>query len=161
MGSKIPGKRKKGTSSGKDDQLWRCRKTKKFEASLLHNLPHGTCFVDAGAHFGDTLITMALYARDTLQRPDIRFVAFEPNPMKARFIEECAAANGFHSDSSSSSKSINTIRVISCVLGDETSTGGARARKENEKDWYKFDGRTSYEEVVIGEPLHNSTPIAN
>mmetsp|Transcript_15586 Transcript_15586/g.32958 ORF Transcript_15586/g.32958 Transcript_15586/m.32958 type:complete len:307 (+) Transcript_15586:166-1086(+) len=155
--SKIPGKRKKGTSSGKDDQLWRCRKTKKFEASLLHNLPHGACFVDAGAHFGDTVITMALYARDTLQRPDIRFVAFEPNPKKARFIEECAAANGFDSDINSK----NTIRVISCVLGDETSTGGARARKETEKDWCKFDGRTSYEEVAIRGPLHNSTRIAN
>eukprot|EP00581_Thalassiosira_minuscula_P001414 CAMPEP_0183746348 /NCGR_PEP_ID=MMETSP0737-20130205/66708_1 /TAXON_ID=385413 /ORGANISM="Thalassiosira miniscula, Strain CCMP1093" /LENGTH=331 /DNA_ID=CAMNT_0025982041 /DNA_START=798 /DNA_END=1793 /DNA_ORIENTATION=- len=137
--SKIPGKRKKGTWSGKDDQLWRCRKTKKFEASLLNNLPHGACFVDAGAHFGDTVITMALYARDTLQRHDIRFVAIEPNRRKAQYIEECAAANGFESD---------TLKVISCVLGDDTVIGGARVRREDGKEWCKFDGRTSYEKVV-------------
>ena len=152
--SKIPGKQKKGSWSGKDDQLWRCRKTKRFEASLLNSLPHGACFVDAGAHFGDTVITMALYARDTLQRHDIRFVAFEPNPEKALFIEECAAANGFDSD---------TVRVISCVLGDETSIDGARVRREKEKDWCEFDGRTSYEEVVgecegLGIETSNTTP---
>lgn len=142
--NKIPGKPKKGTWSGKDDQLWRCRKTKKFEASLLYNLPHGSCFVDAGAHFGDTVITMALYARDTLNRDDIRFVAFEPNPTKAQFIEDCARANGFGSDA---------IKVISCVLGDETSIGGAKARREQVKDWCKFDGRTSYETVVEPDGL--------
>jgi len=136
--SKIPGKRKKGTWSGKDDQLWRCRKTKRFEASMLDNLPHGACFVDAGAHFGDTVITMALFARDTLQRHDLRFIAFEPNPTKARFIEECAAANGFEPD---------TLNVISCVLGDETLVGGAKARRENEKEWCEFDGRTSYRKL--------------
>lgn len=153
--SKIPGKRKNGTWSGKDDQLWRCRKTKRFEASLLNNLPHGTCFVDAGAHFGDTVITMAIYARDTLQRHDLRFVAFEPNPTKARFIEECAAANGFDTD---------TIRVISCVLGDESLVGGAKAKREQVKDWCEFDGRTSYcrlveecDGVVVLESSKNAT----
>eukprot|EP00571_Detonula_confervacea_P009858 CAMPEP_0172301456 /NCGR_PEP_ID=MMETSP1058-20130122/3342_1 /TAXON_ID=83371 /ORGANISM="Detonula confervacea, Strain CCMP 353" /LENGTH=315 /DNA_ID=CAMNT_0013011581 /DNA_START=141 /DNA_END=1088 /DNA_ORIENTATION=+ len=153
--AKIPGKRQNGTWSGKDDQLWRCRKTKRFEASLLNNLPHGACFVDAGAHFGDTVITMAIYARDTLQRHDIRFVAFEPNRTKAQFIEECAEANGFDSD---------TLRVISCVLGDETLIGGAKAMREHAKDWCKFDGRTSYSKVT---PQHetlvlvDSVPLAN
>lgn len=144
--SKIPGRRKRGTWSGKDDQLWRCRKTKKFEASLLDNLPRGACFVDAGAHFGDTVVTLALYARDTLRRTDIRFVAFEPNPAKARFIEECAAANGL------GPRGDNAIEVVSCVLGDETSVRGARARREREKDWCQFDGRTSYEGVVDEVP---------
>ncbi|KAL7548145.1 hypothetical protein ACHAWF_011449 [Thalassiosira exigua] len=150
--SKIPGKFKKGSWSGKDDQLWRCRKTKKFEASLLGNLPLGACFVDAGAHFGDTVITMALYARDTLNRRDIRFVAFEPNPTKARFIEECGAANGFDSD---------TLRVISCVLGDEILAGGARTRAEREKNWCEFDGRTSYELVKEREESKMNPSVDN
>ena len=132
--SKIPStKSKKGSISGKDDQLWRCRKTKRFEASLLSSLPHGSCFVDAGAHFGDTVITLALYARDTLGRCDLRFVAIEPNQIKAKFIQDTAEANGFDS---------KTLRVISCVLGNETLMGGAKARKNDE--WCKFDGRTSY-----------------
>lgn len=136
--SKIPStKAKKGSFSGKDDQLWRCRKTKRFEASLLSSLPHGSCFVDAGAHFGDTVITLALYARDTLGRCDLRFVAIEPNQIKAKFIQDTAKANGFDS---------KTLRVISCVLGNETLIGGAKARKNDE--WCKFDGRTSYIKAV-------------
>lgn len=124
---------KKGTWSGKDDQLWRCRKTKKFEASLLIYLPHGSTFVDGGAHFGDTTITMALYARNTLKRDDLRFVAIEPNPVKAQWIRDCAAANGFDEE---------TVRVIECVLGDETALGSASVRKSQYCD---YDGRVSYE----------------
>jgi FkbM family methyltransferase len=150
--AKIPGRPKKGRWTGKDDQLWRCRKTKKFEASLLNNLPHGASFVDAGAHFGDTVLTMALYARDTLRRDDIRFVAFEPNPKKARFIEECAAANGFAPD---------TLRVISCVLGDETSIEGATAMRDHGKDWCEFDGRTSYSKVTPPDEDVSSVPSGN
>ena len=136
--SKIPStKAKKGSFSGKDDQLWRCRKTKRFEASLLRSLPYGSCFVDAGAHFGDTVITLALYARDTLGRCDLRFVAIEPNQIKAKFIQDTAKANGIDS---------KTLRVISCVLGNETLIGGAKARKNDE--WCKFDGRTSYIKAV-------------
>lgn len=132
--TKIPStKSKKGSFSGKDDQLWRCRKTKRFEASLLSSLPYGSFFVDAGAHFGDTVITMALYARDTLGRHDLRFVAIEPNHIKAKFIQETAKANGFDT---------KTLKVISCVLGNETLMGGAKARKNDE--WCKYDGRTSY-----------------
>ncbi len=148
--SLIPGRPKRGRWTGKDDQLWRCRKTKKFEASLLNNLPHGASFVDAGAHFGDTVMTMALYARDTLRRDDIRFVAFEPNPRKARFIEECAAANGFSSEN---------FRVICCVLGDETSIGGAVARRGHGRNWCEFDGRTSYTKVMPRDGDVNS--VAN
>ena len=151
--AKIPGRSNKGRWTGKDDQLWRCRKTKKFEASLLNNLPRGSSFVDAGAHFGDTVMTMAIYARDTLLRGDIRFVAFEPNPTKARFIEECAAANGFAPE---------TLRVISCVLGDETSIGGAVVRRDNARDWCEFDGRTSYSKVAPSEDGDvSSVPLGN
>jgi hypothetical protein len=153
--SLIPGRPRGGRWTGKDDQLWRCRRTKRFEASLLSTLPIGSCFVDAGAHFGDTVLTMALHARDSLHREDIRFVAFEPNATKARFIEACAAANGFAPE---------TLRVISCVLGDETRVGGAVPRRsrgmnrgrrrrgggggEGGGDWCEFDGRTSYAMVA-------------
>ena len=148
----IPGRPKKGRWTGKDDQLWRCRKTKKFEASLLNDLPRGASFVDAGAHFGDTVMTMALYARDTLLRDDIRFVAFEPNPTKARFIKGCAAANGFAPE---------TLRVISCVLGDETSIGGAVVRRDHVRDWCEFDGRTSYSKVAPPDEDVSSVPLGN
>lgn len=100
---------------------------------MLIYLPHGSTFVDGGAHFGDTIITMALYARDTLQRNDLRFVAIEPNPVKARWIRDCAAINGFNEDA---------VRVIECVLGDETAMGSASVRKSKYCD---FDGRISYE----------------
>jgi len=46
---------------------------------------------------------MELYARDTLHREDIRFVAFEPNPTKVCFIEH-ARMNGFDNP--------NTFRVL-------------------------------------------------
>ena len=143
--AKIPGRPKAGRWTGKDDQLWRCRKLKKFEASLLSTLPHGTCFVDAGAHFGDTILTMALYARDILHREDIRFVAFEPNPTKVGFIEHIARVNGFDNP--------NTFRVICCVLGDKTISDGAMVRKNRtkEKEWCEFDGRTSYS--LVSSPL--------
>ena len=78
---------------------------------------------------------MALYARDTLLRDDLRFVAFEPNPIKAQWIRDCAAENGFEEE---------TIRVIECVIGDETAFGSASVRKS---PYCEFDGRTSYEWV--------------
>jgi len=97
------------------------------------HLPQGSTFVDGGAHFGDTTITMSLYARETLNRNDLRFVAIEPNTEKAQWIRECAAANGFNED---------TIRVVECVLGDETALSSATVRKSR---YCKYDGRISYE----------------
>mmetsp|Transcript_17097 Transcript_17097/g.35877 ORF Transcript_17097/g.35877 Transcript_17097/m.35877 type:complete len:349 (+) Transcript_17097:58-1104(+) len=136
---KIPG-HKPGTWSGKDDQLWRCRKTKKFEASLLSSLPLNSTFVDAGAHYGDTVVTMALYARDTLKREDLRFMAFEPNGRKVEFIEGCVRENGLE----------GMVKVVQCVLGDKTVIGGARVRRERAEKFCEFDGRTSYELVNKG-----------
>ena len=130
---------KKGTYTGKDDQLWRCRKTKKFEASQLIYLPPNSTFVDAGAHFGDTILTMALYARDTLNRNDLRFVAIEPNPRKAEWIRDCASANGFDEE---------TLCVLECVIGDETALASASVRKSR---YCEYDGRTSYEWVDESE----------
>jgi len=132
--AKIPGRPKKRWT-GKDDQLWRCRKTKKFEASLLNKTlwRHGR---DDGA----------LRARYPAQG------RFEPNPTMARFIEECAAANGFAPE---------TLRVISCVLGDETSIGGAVARKDRVRDWCEFDGRTSYFKVAPPDEDLSSVPLGN
>jgi len=127
----LPSGTKKGTWSGKDDQLRRCRKTKKFEASLLVHLPPNSTFVDGGAHFGDTTLTLALYARETLLRQDINFIAFEPNPVKAQYIRDMAIANG-----------LDTIRVFECVLGDETANASASVRTSN---YCPYDGRTSYE----------------
>jgi hypothetical protein len=61
-----------------DNQLLRCPLHKKYEANLILGCPLNTVFLDVGAHYGDTCLTMALYAKKN-ERDDIRFFAFEPN----------------------------------------------------------------------------------
>lgn len=83
---------------------------------------------------------MALYARDTLKREDLRFMAFEPNGRKVEFIEGCVRENGLE----------GMVKVVQCVLGDKTVIGGARVRREKAEKFCEFDGRTSYELVNKG-----------
>ena len=68
-----------------DHQLHRCKKHKQYEGNLLSTLSKNSSFLDIGAHFGDTVLTMALLAR-RINRKDIRFVAFEPNKEKCDYI---------------------------------------------------------------------------
>ncbi len=83
---------------------------------------------------------MAIYARDTLKRGDLKFFAFEPNKTKVEFIEGCVRDNGLE----------GVVKVVQCVLGDETIFGGAKVRKEKAEKFCEFDGRTSYEIVEKG-----------
>ena len=125
------------------DQLWRCRKHKKWEASLLPSLPVGSAFLDVGAHFGDTVVTMALHAR-AIGRGDVRFFAFEPSPLKCRFIEKLVKANGVE----------GAVTVVEAAVGEE---GGRRVvRAEEGGGRGGLDGGTRY---VLATNMTNMTNI--
>ena len=72
--------------------LHRYEKTKLYEGYLMLNIPKNSAFLDVGAHNGDTVLTLALYAKNN-NRDDIRFVAFEPDEVKSNFIKVAADAN--------------------------------------------------------------------
>jgi len=55
-----------GFSLRTDDPLLRCRRQKQAEANFLKDLGHGAVVVDVGAHLGDTILTLALYASTRL-----------------------------------------------------------------------------------------------
>ncbi len=84
-----------GWTDFEDNQLLRCPVHKEYEAKLLLDIPHGSSFLDVGAHFGDTVLTMALYAKNN-NRDDIRFFAFEPNRIKCEHISRIAELNGLN-----------------------------------------------------------------
>ena len=75
-----------------DLQLYRCRKHKRWEADRLKELSQGTTFVDVGAHYGDTVVTMAIFARAN-GREDLKFVAIEPCSSKCEWIQNIAKIN--------------------------------------------------------------------
>lgn len=55
------------------------RKTKLYEGYLIKHMPTKSSFLDVGAHNGDVVLTMAIYAKN-IGRTDIRF--FVLNQMK-------------------------------------------------------------------------------
>lgn len=84
-----------GWTDFEDNQLLRCPIHKEYEAKLLLNMSHGSSFLDVGSHYGDTILTMALYAKN-MGREDICFFAFEPNRTKCEHITRIAELNGLH-----------------------------------------------------------------
>lgn len=76
-------------------QLYRCSKLKNYEAYFLLQLPYNHSFLDIGAHFGDTSITMALHAKNN-NRNDIRFIAFEPCKEKCDYITKISNLNNLN-----------------------------------------------------------------
>jgi hypothetical protein len=81
-----------GWTNFHENQLVRCKTHKTFEANIVLNMPQNTSFVDVGAHYGDTILTMALYAKE-IKRNDLRFFAFEPNTNKCNHIKNIANLN--------------------------------------------------------------------
>ena len=75
-----------------DNQLLRCKKHKQREAEYLLQMPYGSSFLDVGANWGDTVLTMAIHAKNN-NRSDIRFYAFEPNRKKCQVIQAISAYN--------------------------------------------------------------------
>jgi FkbM family methyltransferase len=88
-----------------DNQILRCPKHKLYESTLLQSIHLNGTFIDAGAHWGDTVITMSLFAR-RIGRNDIRFFAFEPCKSKCDYIESITKLNNL------------PIKVINTALGD-------------------------------------------
>lgn len=89
-----------------DNQLLRCKWHKKKEANFLMNLPENTSFLDIGAHFGDTSLTLALFAKEN-KRSDINFFAFDPNPIKCEYIQKMSDLNELN------------IKVFNLALGEK------------------------------------------
>ena len=79
----------------KNNQLLRCKNHKIIEMGMMMSLPRNASFLDVGAHFGDTVLTMALYALNN-NRSDIRFFAFEPNIKKYEFIKTISKKNNLN-----------------------------------------------------------------
>ena len=108
-----------------DTQLRRCPNHKKYEAGLVMKMPRDSAFLDVGAHYGDTCLTMAIHAK-MHNRSDIRFYAFEPHRGKAHHIETIAKVNGLN------------VRVFNnCV-------GNSNGRASFDKTWEWYAGRASY-----------------
>jgi len=94
-----------GINFRKNHQLLRCIKHKEIEGEYLLSLPQNYSFLDIGAHCGDTVLTMALYARKN-NREDIRFFAFEPNTIKCEVIQKVAEKNKLN------------IKIYNCCVGN-------------------------------------------
>jgi len=90
VGTKIVGK-----SFIKNNQLLRCERHKRIEAQYMLSLPINSSFLDIGANYGDTVLTMALHALKN-NRKDIRFFAFEPNRLKCEIIQRVAKINNLN-----------------------------------------------------------------
>jgi len=67
-------------------------------------MPINSSFLDIGSHFGDTITTMALHAKNN-NRDDIRFYAFEPNSNKVLHIKNISKLNNLN------------ITVFNCCVG--------------------------------------------
>jgi len=121
-----------GWNNFPDNQLTRCPVHKKFEAVMVRLLPKGCSFLDVGAHFGDTIITMAMRAK-TINRLDIRFFAFEPNTLKCDHIRKIARLNG-----------LTSVCVINTGVGDK------RTRIQTDGMSDELTGACSYREAPDG-----------
>lgn len=75
-----------------DNLLLEYKNHKQLEANMMLNLPHNSAFLDVGANYGDTILTMAIHAKNK-NRHDIRFFAFEPNTSKCEYIQKIAKLN--------------------------------------------------------------------
>ena len=116
-----------------DNQLIRCKKHKIYEADLMMKMPKYTSFLDIGSHYGDTILTMTLHAKNN-NRTDIRFFAFEPNISKCKHIKKIADLND-----------LNIIIFNNCV-GNNNNTSKARPSGE----WNEQLGCCSYINSVNG-----------
>ena len=58
-------------------------------------MPINSSFLDIGAHYGDSVCSYALYAKNN-NRNDIRFFAFEPNKIKCDHISKISELNNLN-----------------------------------------------------------------
>jgi PhzF family phenazine biosynthesis protein len=116
-------------------QLRRCRKHKQHEASLLPFLTPGSVVLDVGAHFGDTVLTLALRSKALGLR--LRFFAFEPSEEKVEFIRQAVEDNALG----------DSVTVVRTAVGDST---GDVVLVENKKG-SEYDGDRVFRLVGGGE----------
>ena len=121
----VLGQEVKGWEDFPDNQLLRCPKQKQYEAELLLTIPKGSSFIDIGAHYGDTVITMALFAQANL-RADIRFFAFEPNIAKCEHMRRICQLNQL---------SVNVL---------QTAVGDAHRRVSRSSQYAAESGQSTY-----------------
>lgn len=121
-----------GWTNFPENQLLRCKDHKFYEGKLLLNMPIGTSFLDIGSHYGDTVLTMALYAKNN-NRNDIRFFAFEPNIDKYNHIKSIASLNNLN------------ITVYNCCVGN------SNKKASNDNVIPSYCGATSYTITDNGE----------
>ena len=114
-----------------DNQLLRCKNHKLYESNLILGLPLDYSYLDVGSHYGDTVLTLALYAKKW-NRKDIRFFAFEPNKQKCRHIKFIAKLN-----------SIN-VKVINACVGNNNNYA------ISDGSWDERLGCCSYIEQKLG-----------
>ena len=88
----VLGDKLKGWKLFPDDLLFRCSEQKKFQLQHLLQMPINSSFLDIGAHYGDTVCTFAIYAKNH-NRNDIKFFAFEPNKDKCDYISSISKLN--------------------------------------------------------------------
>lgn len=92
-------------SFNNNHELLRCENHKKIESEYLLKMPINSSFLDIGANYGDTVLTMSLHAKKN-NRLDIRFFAFEPNKKKCKFIKRVAKRNDLK------------IKIYNCCVGN-------------------------------------------
>ena len=92
-----------------DNQLQRCEEHKKLEAKLMLTIPENSSFLDIGCHYGDSICTLAIHAKNN-NRGDIRFFAFDPHPRKCEHIRNIAQQNDLN------------IEVYNHCVGDHNGT---------------------------------------
>jgi len=91
----ILGDKLKGWTLFPDNLLYRCPKQKHFQLQHLLQMPINSSFLDIGSHFGDTVCTFAIYAKNN-NRNDINFFAFEPNKDKCDYISKISKLNNLN-----------------------------------------------------------------
>lgn len=91
----VLGDKLKGWKLFSDNLLYRCPKQKHFQLQHLLQMPINSSFLDIGAHFGDTVCTFAIYAKNH-NRNDIKFFAFEPNKDKCDYISKISKLNNLN-----------------------------------------------------------------
>lgn len=112
--------------------LHKYKRHKKFESKLLHELPLNSSYLDIGSNFGDTVLTLAIYAQ-RINRSDIRFFAFEPNKIKCDYIKKINDLNNLN------------IKVIESCVGD------VNGYSQVNLDRNELSGAVSYKTIIKEE----------
>jgi FkbM family methyltransferase len=127
----------KGWTDFPDNQLLRCPVHKKYEALVMMSFSPNSAFIDIGAHYGDTVVTMAMYAKQN-NRDDIRFYAFEPNKIKCQYINTISNLNNL------------SINIINTAIGDGNKTVSADGISPDHR------GSCSFQEDSLGSIVMSS-----